>query len=167
MITEPSATQIAEPRVSGSGEAPTPSFIELSDEEILSWLSLSVLDEHDAAATENGTLDHGEEDFWDQVARTEAELGSLGLVGKDAVAQAIGLVGVGISLGDNGFDSGLLSMVSAENGLAMTAKDPSRLPGASQLASVQAELVTRAQQAVAVWASLQGSALRAACNERG
>jgi hypothetical protein len=130
-------------------EALSASWIEMSDEEILAWLTASILDEPDPGqATSEG--DPGTADFWDQVAVLQARLSDQGYPG--AVQQAIGLVG-------------LESSLAGES----TAQDA---PGAfstgdAQLFRLQAELVERAGRAVAQWAALQGSALRAAVAGKG
>jgi hypothetical protein len=120
----------------------------MSDEEILAWLTTSILDEPEPG--ERGDTTPETIEFWDQVAALEASLSGLGYQGAGAVQHAIGLVGLRASL---------------EGGGASTSIPTTLAP--DELERVQSELVERAGRAVALWATLQGSALRAALASRG
>jgi hypothetical protein len=126
-------------------DSPT-SLIELSDEEILSWLTTSILDDGEGAEP---AADAPTPEFWDRVAVAEARLAELGVTGPAALDQAIGLVGMEVSFAVS---------TGADFGDAL---------GRDELRALQNELVERAGRAVAMWASLQGSALRAASHGRG
>jgi hypothetical protein len=131
--------------------SPSASLIEMSDEEILAWLSTSILDEPDPEGTP-AEADPPSADFWEQVAVLQAKLSELGYDGTGATQRAIGLVGLEASLQGEVLD------------------EPSSLAapvGDEQLLALQAELVERAGRAVALWATLQGSSLRAASSTKG
>jgi hypothetical protein len=142
-------------RTSGSSEA-LPSLIELSDDEIVAWLTTSILDEDD----EHGRpLEAENQDFWDRVAEAEAGFAALGFEGPAALDRAIGLVGVDVSLGTTN---------------AVTPGEPSSLLdipqsslGEDELLRLHAEIMEPASRAIAAWATLQGSALRAASQSKG
>jgi len=143
-VLNPTELDAARPEPTSSAQ--TPSLIELSDEEILSWLTMSILEEPgDTEPAADGPMP----EFWDRVAVAEARLEELGVTGPAALDQAIGLIGLEVS------------------GAVSTGSDFSTALGRDELLSLQSELVERAGRAVALWASLQGSALRAAGPGRG
>lgn len=128
--------------------AASTSWVEMSDEEILAWLTTSILDEPEPG--ERGDTTPETIEFWDQVAAVEASLAGLGHQGAGAVQQAIGLIGLRASL----------------EGAGAGSRAPASF-GVDELERVQSELVERAGRAVALWATLQGSALRAAAATKG
>jgi hypothetical protein len=118
----------------------------MSDEEILSWLTTSILDEPDPSDVPPDAEPRTVE-FWDRVATLQQSMSELGYEGSSAVQRAIGLLGLEASVqGEGASDVGSASTPITEE----------------QLLKVHADLVECAGKAVALWATLQGSALRAA-----
>jgi hypothetical protein len=126
------------------------SLIEMSDEEILSWLTTSILDEPEPVVGERGE-DGSASEFWDRVAAIQATLSDLGYGGAGAIQCAIGLVG--LEFGAESVEPANADDVELASGTRFDQQ---------HLLRVQAELVERAGRAVALWATFQGSALRAA-----
>jgi hypothetical protein len=163
------APHIAAPQAQTSVSEATPgisSLIELSDDEIVSWLSASILDEFERNAA--GSEPISQNDFWEQVAATESQLVALGYNSNHALQQAIALLGVGASLADPAatVTEAASAPLRGDSWSPSGALESASL-GQQQLVALHSELVERAQRAVAVWSSLQGSALRSASNARG
>jgi hypothetical protein len=132
-------------------------LIELSDEEIVAWLTASILDEDGENAPNHSDVET--QDFWDRVANAEAGLAALGFEGPLALDRAIGLVGL---------DESLRADVEARPSHAGNAgwEVTGNTLGEQELLQLHADLLERASQAVANWATLRGSALRAATQPR-
>jgi hypothetical protein len=139
------ATETGKAEASAETAPPATSLVEMSDEEILSWLTTSILDEPDPSDVAPDAEPHTVE-FWDRVATLQS-MSELGYEGSSAVQRAIGLLGLEASLQGEGADG---------------TESASRPITEEQLLKVHADLVERAGRAVALWATLQGSALRAA-----
>jgi hypothetical protein len=155
----------------------TPTLIEMSDDEILAWLGTSILDEPDPA---NMNLDDpglGGGEFWDHVSELEAYLEAEGYDAPRALERAIGFVGVGISLQGEALaspsaallDAALLDAALLDAALLDESPAPRQAPPLAEQRLIErhAELLESAARAVSIWASLQGSALRAATQSRG
>lgn len=116
--------------------APEPAFVELTDEEILAWLTASVLDEPDPGSVE--TQANGDDgQFWDNVAAVQAELSGLGYSGARATQCAIAVVGLELEA--------LAEPVSKQDALT---HGFSRL-GEEQLQGILEHLMRRATDAMA------------------
>jgi hypothetical protein len=143
-------TERAAPEDATTSQPAHTSLVELDDEEILAWLSTSILDDPDP-------LDPAQtapsQDFWERVAAAEANFEAMGWNGQAALDRAIGLVGLELSI-----TSGAAQTVDAPSAFSL---------GEKELLALSSDILERAGRAVAIWASLQGSALRAANQAKG
>lgn len=156
-MTAAHASEAARPVNGQSSQESSKAFVEMSDEELIGWLTTSVLEEDEPARAPAADA----QDFWDRVAQVEAAMAALGFEGPVALDRAIGLVGLDSSLRTEAPGS------TSVEGAPLVWEAPGNTPGELELLRLHADLVEAASRAVAAWASMQGSALRAATQAKG